>query len=458
MSVYSIIKELEANSGSNAKLAILKQNASNKTLRDCFLMALEPRLNFYIKKIPNVTSHANAMSLEAALSELEKFYTRTLSGHAARDHVAFILSQLSEEDAFVFKRVLGRDLKCGTSIKTVNKVWDKLLATYAYMRCCLPAGSNISKFDWSKGVFVQTKMDGMFSNNICSGNSVSILSRAGSPYPAAFSPDLQNELRKLKEHLLEDQSDLVIHGELLIFDKATEKYLARKTGNGMLNSCLQDGEFDSDKYVVHVVVWDFVPLANWENKKDWAVKYSIRFERLLKAIEAIGAKNILPVKSKTVYSKAEAMEVYRQLRKDGEEGAVLKSPDMIWEDGTSKDQIKMKVAFEIDLEIVGFNPGNGKNEKFFGSIKCKTCDGLLLASASGISDDERAAMDEIKDSLIGTIVTLVANDLITSESKDTMSLFQPRFVERRLDKTVANSLQEVKDIYAAAQSAIFGDI
>jgi DNA ligase-1 len=455
MSVYQILKSLENTAGSNAKLDILRKNAPMETLKQCFRMALEPHINFFIKKIPAIKSYSGTMTLVQALDELPKFFNRELTGHAARDHVAKILGSLTEEDAYVFKRVLGRDMKCGVSVSSVNKIWKNMIATYAYMRCCLPSGSNIKKFPWKKGIYIQTKMDGMFSNNIAKPGSTDILSRAGSPFPAEFAPALRSELANLQTALGGDEG-INVHGELLVWDYAEKKYLSRKTGNGMLNSCLQDGDFDSQKYDVHVVVWDYVPLTNWLNKTDYNVAYSERFTKLLDKIKEIGAVKIIPVNTHIVYSKAEAMEIYRILRKAGEEGAVLKNPDMIWENSTSKDQVKMKVVFEVELEITHLNPGNGKNEELFGSIGGKSSDGELVVSASGITDDDRKYIYDIRDRLPGMIMTVEGGDLVTSEGKTTMSIFLPRFIELRLDKTEANSMEEIKRIFEAAQFNIFG--
>jgi DNA ligase-1 len=192
------------------------------------------------------------------------------------------------------------------------------------------------------------------------------------------------------------------------------------------------------------------------NKTDYNVAYSERFTKLLDKIKEIGAVKIIPVNTHIVYSKAEAMEIYRILRKAGEEGAVLKNPDMIWENSTSKDQVKMKVVFEVELEITHLNPGNGKNEELFGSIGGKSSDGELVVSASGITDDDRKYIYDIRDRLPGMIMTVEGGDLVTSEGKTTMSIFLPRFIELRLDKTEANSMEEIKRIFEAAQFNIFG--
>jgi DNA ligase-1 len=250
------------------------------------------------------------------------------------------------------------------------------------MRCSLPKGSNVKKWDWTKGIFIQTKMDGMFANGLVSDSSVTdLLSRAGSPFPTEFAENIRKDLVKLYDLYNDEASrslthgDLVTNGELVVLNKKTGKYLPRKEGNGMLNSCLQDGEFDHSKYEVKFVVWDIIPRQNWETGEVFKEKYKYRFDNLVAAISTLELTSIIPVESKIVYSKKEALDVYIELTSKGEEGAVMKSPFMFWEDGTSKDQVKMKMVAEFELEIVGFNPGNGKNADLFGSIKCKSRDG-----------------------------------------------------------------------------------
>lgn len=454
--MYTILKSLENTSGTNAKLDILRANASNELLRTCFDLALNPRLNFYIKKLPVATKHEGSLNLMDALIRLDKLSKREVTGNAAKAFVKETLELLSAEDAYVYQRVLGRDMKCGASVGSVNKVWKDLVPTYAYMRCSLPNGSNIKKFPFKRGVYVQTKMDGMFSNNISKGGLTEILSRSGSPFPSEFGAQIRADLNELANALSENENGVNIHGELLVVDLATGKYLPRKTGNGMLNSCLQDGDFDRTKYDVHVVVWDYVPLDNWLNKKDYNVKYSERFSKLLSAIEFTGVKTIIPVKNYVAYSRKEVIAIYEMLREAGEEGAVLKSPDMIWEDTTSKDQVKLKCVFEFEVRIKRFNPGNGKNEKFFGSIGGNSEDDLLQLNASGISDDERKRLHEIRDQMIDCIMTVEANDLIIAEGSTIWKVNHPRFIEIRLDKSEANTLEEIREIYKAAQFNIFG--
>ena len=82
-----------------------------------------------------------------------------------------------------------------------------------------------------------------------------------------------------------------------------------------------------------------------------------------------------------------------------------------------------------------------------GSLICATSDRLVEVSISGFSDELRQWITDNIDSLIGKIVTVLYNERISSKDKNRAgvdSLFLPRFVEFRNDKSVANSSKEIK--------------
>lgn len=51
-SVYDVIMKVRATSSKNEKIAILTANAHNNALREFLRLCYEPRVNFYISKVP----------------------------------------------------------------------------------------------------------------------------------------------------------------------------------------------------------------------------------------------------------------------------------------------------------------------------------------------------------------------------------------------------------------------
>ena len=420
-------------------------------LRWCF----DGLKSFGIKQVPASTDAPQYFTdnFESFQNLLIKLAKRQLTGHAARDAVFDMMQETdgSTWDLF-FRRILLKDMKCGLSETTVNKVLKKIggealnyvIVEFPYQRCCLPKHTDLTKFSWIKGVYSQTKSDGMYlSANRQIDGTVDLLSRAGKAFPLEQFKEL--EIAISESFLPGTQS----HGELLVFENGRE--LPRQIGNGMLNSIAQGGSFDEGLTPVYVV-WDQIHLESAVPKGSCNTPYSNRLESITKQIKAANSPFLKLVDLKLVYSMDEAVAHYIELLSQGYEGTILKEPSAIWKDGTSKLQVKLKFETEIDLMIIGFNPGNGKNAGLFGSILATTSDGLLEVGVSGFKDLKQSGImtrSEIwdkRDELVGTIMTVTSNSLMKpTVDGGKYSIFLPRFKEFRRDKTEADSLQKVID-------------
>ena len=116
---------------------------------------------------------------------------------------------------------------------------------------------------------------------------------------------------------------------------------------------------------------------------------------------------------------------------------------MPWSGKRVKTQIKLKAARECELRIVGFNIANdNKYHGLIGSLECVSEDGIVSANISGLSDAERS--DLLDDKVIGTIITVRYNEMLANKKdSNRFSLFLPRMIERRLDKTRADTYKEI---------------
>lgn len=448
MYLLNILNELAATSSRNSKIAILTTNKYDETLKQVCFLALDPRTQFYIKKIPDYTSNnERPVTIEWALDELERFSSRELTGNAAIERLQYILASLSKADAEVIERVIQRDLKCGVNDSTVNKVWKNLIPEYPYMRCALPKAVKFDKWNWSKGVYSQIKADGMFCNiNHDADGNVTLMSRNGSVMPSEpFSKLIECVQNNLKKNTQ-------THGELLVMRAGV--ILTREIGNGILTSVLKGGSFaDNEEPILEV--WDQIPYGADSDLRD----YRQRYDSLLSQVD--GVESIRMIETKIVYSLTEAMVHYNEALARGLEGTIIKNPAGVWKNTTSKDQVKMKLEIDVDLEIIGFTPGKGKNESTFGSITCKTSDGELIVNVSGFKDKKERGIlsrQEIWDmhkKLLYSIMTVRANSIMPpTKSNPKYSLFLPRFVEFRFDKREADSLKMVQEQFDNAVKGV----
>lgn len=445
MTILSIIDQVAAEPSTNRKKQILMDNANNTTLRHVFYLAYSP-IMFHVKKIPEYqTSPDPTTSLDDALQSLSKLYKRELTGHAGIEHLRSILSNVTKNDAIVISRIIQRDLRCGASDSIANKVWKGLIPEFPYMRCSLPGAVKLNKWQLSRGVLSQLKADGTFANlNYDINSNVELLSRTGSEYPPEPLQPIIDEV--ISSFIIDTQT----HGELVVKRHGT--ILPREIGNGILNSVLKGGKFQSGDTPLYLV-WDQIPLKLVAPKCKISHPYSQRMAAL--KLQTRHTKYINFIETEYCYTVDEIIDHFQKQLLLGLEGTVIKNCDGIWEDTTSKNQVKLKLNAEVDLEIVGFNPGNGKNESTFGSIRCRSSDDLLVVNVSGFTDTMRTSIHKNREALVGTIMTVKGNSIMPpSGAKTTHSIFLPRFGELRPDKRTADSLPEIKAQFANAINVI----
>jgi ATP-dependent DNA ligase len=200
--------------------------------------------------------------------------------------------------------------------------------------------------------------------------------------------------------------------------------------------------------MVRAQLWDVIPLREFHAKKSTNI-YKDRFSSLMSAIDNISDTKKLywTIPYKIVSNIEQAEEHFQSLLADGHEGTILKNTESFWEDSRSKHLVKMKAEKTADLEIIGWNPGTGQYEGQVGSLVCASSDRKVVVSISGFSQDLRKSITENIDTQIGTIVEVLYNERIASKSKDrdqVDSLFLPRFNEFRIDKSIADSSNEIK--------------
>lgn len=439
----TIIDSLKATTKRNEKMAILKANENNLILKEAFYYALHPYMNFYIRKIPKYSTPANPdLSLVEFMSHLSIFAERKLTGNIAITHMSKLLSRLTANDARVAELILKRDMKCGVSGKTINKIWKDLIDDYEVLLGESLDDKVIKNINYP--AMAQTKLDGARVNLFVYRNSdgskkVILRTRSGRELFVhnVFDKDAIDLNSKASESRMYD-------GEIVVLDK-DGKILPRKRGNGIVNKAVWGTISVEEASRLRIVFWDSVSVAEFEDEISWVPGIK-RYEYLAKQISAFPNSKLGIVENKIVNSFDEALEYYEESISKGLEGIMLKNTNLFWEPLRSPQIIKFKVEKECELKIVGWNPGteDTKNEGKVGSLICESSDRKVQVSISGFSDDLRDEITrDIGDWLL-SIVTVRYNEKILPEDSDTYSLYLPRFVERRYDKNTADSFDKIK--------------
>lgn len=462
--VFEAIENIAATASKLEKEALIKQlgTASSLFMR-IVKAAYDPFVTYGMRKVPSKTlPGAHTLEESWPWELLNKLASRELSGTAAWDAAQKAVDDLNESSAELFIRIIRRDLRAGFTDGTINRVFPKTILEFPYMRCSLPPKSNMPDWDWAVGIISQEKADGMFANvNVDSVGGVNITSRQGTPIPLDHIEDLANACAGT---LL---AGTQTHGEITVYRDG--ELLPREEGNGVMNSICQGGELPAG-HTLRFDAWDQIPLSAVEPKGKYMTPYKMRLGAIIGQVKAEHQKfatsggspithaGVFVIPTRVVRSKAEAMAHYRELLKLRKEGTICKHPEAIWKDGTSKDQVKLKLEVDVDLMITEVLPGapGTKVEGRPGALRCESSCGGLVVNVTIKNEDMRNRVEAANDAFIGGIMPVRANSIMDADDPDGLaSLFLPRFTQDvlRNDKRVADSLEEVRNQFAAAVNA-----
>jgi DNA ligase-1 len=265
-------------------------------------------------------------------------------------------------------------------------------------------------------------MDGMRGVIVKRDGVVTVYSRNG------------NTMTKLDEHfkiILDSVDNVVLDGELTVTLESGIGYADRKTGNGILNKTVVETVSKEEVERVRFTAWDMIDIKSFDNGHD----STTGVERLRKLRELPTHGLFEVVKTFELATLEEAQKIFKEMLANGEEGIILKNNDHPWEDKRSKQCVKMKEVIEKDLKIIDIVEGTGKASGMTGALVVENKDGSIRSSVgTGLDDSQRIKIWEDKESLIGKIVAVKCNAVISRKGADTKSLFLPVFVEIRMDK------------------------
>lgn len=455
--VLQLINEIAATPGKNDKAAMVAGGMTTPLFKQVCEYAYNPFKTYGIRQIPERLFGDGGVKNfdDATWQVLDDLISRKLTGNAAREAVQCEIDALYPDGSSdLFVRIIRKDLRAGFSESTINKACKTLIPEFPYMRCSLPKDAKLETWPWADGVISQEKADGMFANVDHELNGlVSIRSRQGSEFPMEKFEAVANEIRNRLTPGFQQ------HGEFLVMRDG--KVLPRAESNGVMDRILSGGDFAENERPIYMI-WDQIPLTSVVKKGKCATKYKARLGSIITQLRAESMKpdnSVMLIPTRIVKSLAEGYAHAVELMKLGKEGTVIKHPDMPWKDGTSNEQVKLKLEFVVDLEITGIVPGRAgtKNEGRPGSLSCKTSCGGIVVDVTVKNDAMRAQIEANPEDWIGRIIAVTANDItLPSDSNDKHSLFLPRMVEAayRTDKSVSDTLQRVFD---QKEAAIFGE-
>lgn len=429
--ILGILDSIAADPSRNYKLDVMQSHMGNATLERVAFLAYDPFTQFYIRKIPVYSqTYKTTFGLDWALDELGKLSSRQLTGNAGIDHLTYVLSSVNSNDAQVIERIIGKDLKCGASEGTINKVWRDLIHDYP---CMLASGYDeklVTKIKWP--AMAQLKMDGMRFNAIVKDSKCEFRTRNGKEV---------NLLGNLEQQFiaLAAGQNLVFDGELVVLSEDGMSYLDRQTGNGILNKAVKGTITAKDATQVSATLWDIIPYEDFQNSIS-KLAYKNRFA-LLEAMHLDSGK-IRLVSNQIVSSIEDARTLFEYYLAEGQEGIILKDSNGIWENKRSRGQIKFKGELDTSLIVTDIQEGTGKYIGMVGALVCESADSIIHVNVgTGMSDDVRKEL--WTDKPIGKIIAVKYNAKIQAKTGE-WSLFLPVYCGVREDQTNADYFITIK--------------
>ncbi len=330
----------------------------------------------------------------------------------------------------LLKKVFAKKLNVGVKAKTVNKAFPNLIFDGSVM---LSGSSDLQLaqkwMDEDRIVYIEEKFDG-----------VRVIYRNGKLYTRSFReldsncfPNILNQLNRIAHHLPDNS---FIDGELVSDQRTDISGSVNKILKGTANSGM-----DSD--------WKFVMFDSESNTvlDDAKIKSNdFRLRRRILHDAWMYAGSTMNIELSTVQIANDLSDIYKaysSVINRGGEGVMIKHGDHRYQPKRSKDWIKVKEVKECELVVINVTMGapGTKREGLIASIDCVSADSKVQVSVgSGFSNEFLSTHTD--DDLIGAIVTVKYNYVIkSSDKRKPHSLYLPRFVQIRLDKTTADIIK-----------------
>lgn len=443
-----ILNQIASTSKTTEKLKIVKLNSDNELLKTVFRLAYNTRISFGIKKIPELQLFRGIMLLERCLDELEnRFGTRQITGNAAVNRLQEMMGSLNEYDREVLRRVVLRDLECGCSEGTANKVWKDLIPSQPCMKASSQSDKTLANINYP--AIAQLKADGTRCMIIKEGGEVTAWSRNGKPFigidnllklvadskfdnlvldgelvynsdlnkvkkPQPFNNFCNTELKKPHADLSFLYGDNVVdHLEVELSKAADFQVADRQTGNGIVGKSIKGTLTEKEAEGFVFQCWDVIDAHDYWNGKS-KIQYKHRMQHAESCIIEINSPHFEWIETHVVHSLNEAKVIYQSYIDQNLEGIILKNYNGIWEDKRSKDQVKFKAVIDVDMIIIGHYAHDTDPNKLGGLTIRSKCGLIQCNVGSGFKDGKASMKMEDRDPLDRTL--LMANALSLYDS------------------------------------------
>ena len=397
-------------------------------LFNCY-QAYNPFYTFHVRQVAEVHGQSgkpNAWPRFWAL--LESLRTRSVTGDAARQAIEDCSTLFNDEEwNTVCRRVIIKDLRCGISEKTINKVVGKTEYKIPVFTCQLAQDSTDQPKKLTGIKRLEPKLDGVRVLAVVQGMNVSLFSRNGKEFQNF--PQIATSIAVNRAAF---QRNLGSGGRFVLDGEVTGESFQK-----LMKQAQRKSDVETDGMIYNI--FDIIPLDDFQ-RGYWNAQQYKRFDILEQARNQIDEEHTfirIVTGLEVDLDTAEGHDVMQRYAEDcvaeGFEGIMIKAVDAPYVCKRADYWMKWKPTISVDLNIVGFEEGTGRNEGRLGAIICEGEDNgrrIRVNVGSGLSDSDRDEYWTARDDLLGHLVEVQA-DAVTQNQDGTYSLRFPRFLRFR---------------------------
>ena len=420
MNPWDVIAELESDNSRLFKEEVIAREslAGNDELFRGFRAAYDAMITFGVKKVDEKKGDGKGITVDGFWKVADQLQKRELTGNAAQTAINYLRMNAKEDEwNYWYRRILIKDMRCGTSDTTVNKHADPKYHVPVF-ECQLAHDGAKHESKVSGRKIIEIKLDGVRVITIVyPSGQVDQYSRNGKEL--VNFPEIKRQIAK---HAVFFTQPMVLDGEVMSSNfqdlmKQVHRKSDAQTDDAVLNlfDMLTLEDFQRG-------ISERTQIERSAGLKGWYTPISGHMPN----ISVLGQKLI-------DLDAPEGREAFTKINAEaiagGYEGIMIKEPDAPYECKRSVSWLKQKPFIEVTLTAKAVEEGTGKYVGMMGAILFEGNDDgkdISVSVGSGFSDKQRKEIWDAREEVLGELGEIRA-DAITQNQDGTYSLRFPRF-------------------------------
>lgn len=441
MKPWEVIKQLESTNSRLDKEKILQmvllQQPEDKLFWEGVKLALDPMATWGIKQVPikelDTRNNYDAEEYDDAFKlAITGFGNRSYTGNLAKNIIEKLM-ETCDKDAWNdwYRRILIKDLRCGVTETTINKVRPNTVPTFS-CQLAKDAADNEGKLKGKK--LLDYKLDGVRVLAVMERIDSGIVSVMMQPRITLFSRN--GKVFENFKHI-EEQLAWAMADNELTEDYVLDGEITSATFQTLMTQARRKKDADASDAVFNV--FDAIPLKEFR-LGEYGVNQAVRsksvtrdWRNILASCENIRVLDYVEADLDTEEGRATLEEMRDKAADLGLEGIMVKDVDAPYKCKRSDAWLKIKPNITVDLTVIAVEEGTGRNQNRLGAFVCEGMDNgkhITVNVGSGFSDLQRDDYWNYRSNVVGHTAEVKA-DVITQNQDGSYSLRFPRFIRFR---------------------------